>query len=241
VGVQNHFSCPLFIGYGIAGNRGTVRILILLTLAVPPAPAWNNPGQMLSGIIAYQIIQQENPQTIDKTKAVLEKHPWHANQWQSRLQDVPAADHALVMFMQAARWADDICMGDKQYHRVAWHYINWPFKPEGQPPSVQVREPEPVNILTALPENESMVKNESEAERKAVALAWLFHLVGDIHQPLHTAQFRRSQISISPIVIAVWDFSSGRNPAKHSSTGFSSNTNDAWLKRNLADDVKISH
>jgi hypothetical protein len=26
------------------------------------------------------------------------------------------------------------------------------------------------------------------SERKAVALAWLFHLVGDIHQPLHTAQ-----------------------------------------------------
>jgi hypothetical protein len=46
---------------------------------------------------------------------------------------------------------------------------------------VQTREPEPVNILTALAENESVVKNESDAERKAIALAWLFHLVGDIH------------------------------------------------------------
>jgi hypothetical protein len=27
-----------------------------------------------------------------------------------------------------------------------------------------------------------------DPERKAIALAWLFHLVGDIHQPLHTAQ-----------------------------------------------------
>jgi hypothetical protein len=27
---------------------------------------------MLSGIIAYQLLQQENPQTIDKVKAVLE-------------------------------------------------------------------------------------------------------------------------------------------------------------------------
>ena len=33
-----------------------------------------------------------------------------------------------------------------------------------------------------------MVKNENDAERKAVALAWLFHLVGDIHQSLHTTQ-----------------------------------------------------
>jgi S1/P1 Nuclease len=45
-----------------------------------------------------------------------------------------------------------------------------------------------VNILTALTENESMVKNNSEPQRKAIALAWLFHLVGDIHHPLHTAQ-----------------------------------------------------
>jgi hypothetical protein len=45
-----------------------------------------------------------------------------------------------------------------------------------------------VNILTALAENESVVKNENEPERRAIALAWLFHLVGDIHQPLHTAQ-----------------------------------------------------
>jgi hypothetical protein len=69
-----------------------------------------------------------------------------------------------------------------------WHYINWPFKPDGQPASVQIREPEPVNILTALVENERVVAKETDPERKAVALAWLFHLVGDIHQPLHTAQ-----------------------------------------------------
>jgi S1/P1 Nuclease len=53
---------------------------------------------------------------------------------------------------------------------------------------VQIKEPEPVNILTALAENESIVKNDSDPQRKAVALAWLFHLVGDIHQPLHAAQ-----------------------------------------------------
>jgi hypothetical protein len=65
----------------------------------------------------------------------------------------------------------------------------FPFKPEGQPLTVQIREPEPVNILTALAENERVVKNGSgDAERRAIALAWLFHLVGDVHQPLHTAQ-----------------------------------------------------
>jgi hypothetical protein len=96
---------------------------------------------MLSGIIAYQILQQENPPTIDRVKAVLEKHPWYANQWQARLQDVAVADRDLVSFMQAARWPDDIRMRDKVQNRPPWHYINLPFKPEGQPPSVQIREP----------------------------------------------------------------------------------------------------
>jgi len=40
-----------------------------------PASAWNIPGHMLSGII----IRQENPSTIEKVKAVLEKHPGYAN------------------------------------------------------------------------------------------------------------------------------------------------------------------
>jgi hypothetical protein len=58
---------------------------------------------MLSGAIAYQVLNQENPRTIDKVKAVLEKHPWYANQWQARLQNVPVADRDLVLFMQTAR------------------------------------------------------------------------------------------------------------------------------------------
>jgi hypothetical protein len=104
----------------------------------------------------------------------LEKHPWYTNQWQARLQDVPVAERELVLFMQAASWADDVRMRDKQHHRGPWHYINLAIKPEGQPNSVQTRDPEPVNILTAMSENESVVKNKKDVERKAIAIAWLF-------------------------------------------------------------------
>jgi hypothetical protein len=180
----------LFIGYGIAAAVSLIAFLVLLTLAVLPLPtsAWNIPGHMLSAAIAYQALQRESPQTIEKVKGLLEKHPWYANQWQARLQDVTVAERNQVLFMQAPRWADDIRIRDRQHHRRPWHYINWPFKPEGQLATVQIKEPEPVNILTAMAENESVVKNENDAERKAIALAWLFHLVGVIHQPLHAAQ-----------------------------------------------------
>jgi hypothetical protein len=88
--------------------------VVLLALAVLPLPAsaWNIPGNMLSATIAYQVLRQENPPTIEKVRAALEKHPWYAKQWHARLQDVPPADHGLVLFMQATRWADDVsCEG----------------------------------------------------------------------------------------------------------------------------------
>jgi hypothetical protein len=50
--------------------------------------AWNIPGHMLSGAIAYQVLQQEHPETIEKAKALLEKHPWYANQWQTNKWDI---------------------------------------------------------------------------------------------------------------------------------------------------------
>jgi hypothetical protein len=39
------------------------------------------------------------------------------------------------------------------------------LKPESQPTDVQIRQPEPVNILTAIAENENVVKNKNDAER----------------------------------------------------------------------------
>jgi hypothetical protein len=74
-----------------------------------------------------------------------------------------------------------------RFPRITTH-INYPFKPNGQPETVQAKPPQAVNILTALAENEHIAKTEADPERRAIALTWLFHLVGDIHQPLHSTQ-----------------------------------------------------
>jgi len=62
-------------------------------------------------------------------------------------------------------------------HHHHWHYINWPLSRKWQPDSVQIKEPEPVNTLTAMAENESVVKSARDAERKAIILERLFRLV----------------------------------------------------------------
>jgi hypothetical protein len=43
-------------------------VVITVTVLPIPASAWNIPGHMLSAAIAYQILQQENPPTIEKVK-----------------------------------------------------------------------------------------------------------------------------------------------------------------------------
>src|SRR4030095_9081274 len=97
---------------------GSLTVLLTAVMALSStAVAWNIPGHMFSGIIAYQILQQESPATIEKVRTVLDKHPWDANQWQARLQDVPVADRGLVLFMQAARGADDMARTAQKHTR----------------------------------------------------------------------------------------------------------------------------
>ena len=66
--------------------------------------------------------------------------------------------------------------------------INFPFKPASEPEDIKPLAPHPDNILSALTENERRVKSQVAADQRAIALEWLLHLVGDIHQPLHTVQ-----------------------------------------------------
>jgi hypothetical protein len=102
-------------------------------------PPGNIPGHMISGALAYQILLKENPSTISTVKAILEKHPWYESHWKEQLEKLPESERDEVLFMLAPRWADDIRTRDKAQHRQLWHYINFPFKPDGQPVSVQLK------------------------------------------------------------------------------------------------------
>ena len=68
----------------IAGVCRGSRIASLLA-------AWNIPGHMLSGAIAYQILQRENPSTIPTVRSILEKNPWYETRWKSQLEKLPGS------------------------------------------------------------------------------------------------------------------------------------------------------
>lgn len=171
-------------------------LLLLAAFFVLPGPllAWNRAGHMVSGAIAYDDLLQRHPRALARAVALLQQHPQHED-WAGRFAFLPAEEHDRALFMKAARWADDV-RGQPRFHPRAmdpWHYINFPFKPEGEPEEVKPAEPAAVNILTAFEANLKELRDPTlDPGRRAVALCWLYHLAGDVHQPLHVVSlFRR--------------------------------------------------
>ncbi len=174
-------------------NRGISGVIVVACLFGPVAFAWNKPGHMVSAAIAYAELKEKNPDTITAIVALLQSLPESKSKWRGKLEDVAPEDRELFLFMLAARWADDI-RGDRAYDRGDWHYINYPFKPKDEPNSVRTPTPPAANILQAYRTNLQFAKDDNAtAEDRAIAIAWLFHLVGDAHQPLHSTSLFTTQ------------------------------------------------
>ncbi|HSI32442.1 MAG: S1/P1 nuclease [Phycisphaerae bacterium] len=166
------------------------RALILLLLLFPStARAWNKPGHMAVGAIAHDVLKQDDPATIGRVVALLKQHPSYAESWAPKLADLPEEQRDRALFMFAAKWADDI-RTVKEFDRPTWHYINLPYKPAGEPASIAPPPAPPINIVSQTKSNFDIAAGKGPADQqtpaaRAVAATWVFHLVGDVHQPLH--------------------------------------------------------
>src|SRR5687767_2448954 len=156
---------------------------LLWLLAAGSALAWNKAGHMTTGAIAYRELKAADPAALAKVIAALRLHPQYAQYWQKTVEEFPGEDGEIILFMFAARWADDV-RGRPEFHREVWHYINYPYRP----PSTATEKPEGDNIVDQLERNRGLVKTEADAGKRAVALCWVMHLTGDVHQPLHVTQ-----------------------------------------------------
>ncbi len=75
----------------------------------------------------------------------------------------------------------------KKYHKGNWHYDDkfWEWK-DGK--VVFVAEPEDGGVaLEKLAEFSQLIRGTAPDAQKAVAIVWLEHIIGDLHQPLHTS------------------------------------------------------
>src|SRR5271157_96490 len=152
---------------------------ICFLVATPTVQAWNEPGHMASAAIAYMDLKERNPAALAKVIGVLKQHPDFESMWRDQLGK--ADDPDLYLVMLAARWPDDIKKKTHKYNH--WHYVNIPYRPGKN----EVLIPQGESIISAFPENLSIAKSKSADDKdRAVALCWMLHLIGDVHQPLHT-------------------------------------------------------
>jgi hypothetical protein len=90
-------------------------------------------------------------------------------------------------FMKASTWSDWVRSHHReQFDHPTWHYINYPIVPTNSAVDPAKHEPpaQQENVINQLAVCVEIIRTGTEEER-AVYLTWLFHLVGDIHQPLH--------------------------------------------------------
>ncbi|AYL94239.1 S1/P1 nuclease [Mucilaginibacter celer] len=170
-------------------KRITVFIIVLL---MPSGVwAWDGSGHMTAGAIAYYYLKVHNPAVLSKVLATLRLHPWYNQQhWKDTLALLKPDEQDAGLFMLASTYPDDakkiphFIDGDRT-HKL-WHYIDYPFVAPGS--SAIPQQPKSPNAQEKLNELVRDLPAAGNSSAKAVNLAWLFHLIEDIHQPLHTAQ-----------------------------------------------------
>lgn len=173
-----------------------IRYAVAMSLVVGvfvcrPLAGWNSTGHMLSALIAYRSLDDKIKLKVDE---VLKAHP-HLDLYLAAHKPAEATLNEWI-FIRSSTWPDFVRPPNKKeivkFHRRDWHFINFPFvlpkdKKLFEGKSLDPKQP---NILTALKESADVLKDDgAPAAERAVRLAWLAHLVGDLHQPLHTSAF----------------------------------------------------
>jgi hypothetical protein len=157
-----------------------------------PAHAWDATGHEVIARIAWDAMK---PETRAKAVALLEAAPPDAD----LASLLPADGRSLAvrereLFELASTWPDivrdkNVPQRFEKYHHGTWHYTNhfWEQGPNGPRDRTDLHT-DPENVVERLHHFERSLADASRpAADRAIDLAWVLHLVGDIHQPLHTS------------------------------------------------------
>jgi hypothetical protein len=115
-------------------------------------------------------------------RSILQMHPWYESLWREELGKLPQAERDETLFKLAARWADDIRRRDPAENHPLWHFLNWPFKPEGEPESVQTKPPAKVTDAAVIPTGYTAVARPIADRRMILAGYRLAELLKTVSQ-----------------------------------------------------------
>ncbi len=145
----------------------TKKILLIALLAYLPVNtmAWGLLGHRVVGEIAESYL---NKQTSREIKNIL-------------------GHESLAM---ASNWADFIKSEPSYSYLSNWHYINLPAALSAEQLQSSLLKDTVTDAYTKIRFLSAELKNNSlEHDKKVMYLRLLVHLVGDLHQPMHTGRF----------------------------------------------------
>lgn len=178
----------------------------IVLIPVWPARAWIDAGHKIVAMMAWEEL---TPTARAGVVATLKAHPRFEKDLVRELppttepttqtvitddflEPLPGATDRHV-FANAAVWPDLVRLQSHPmratYNHPLWHYITIPIVVDNQPLPAEPKpkDPPPHNIVDALSKCVADLKDPAVSQAdKAVALCWIEHLVGDIHQPLHS-------------------------------------------------------
>lgn len=168
----------------------TLSLCFLFSLFINPIAlnAWNETGHKVIAAIAWDNL---TPNAKEKIIEILKVAPKDSDLL--TLFDENALNSTEQFFLNAAYWPDMVRDRNKttrykKYHKGNWHYIGsyWQQTPNGPIEATGLVEDENVAERISYFQN-TLASTEVSNEVKAVQIAWVLHLIGDIHMPLHTA------------------------------------------------------
>ncbi|CAN5391470.1 hypothetical protein BH10PSE4_BH10PSE4_39240 [soil metagenome] len=156
------------------------------TLCATPAAAWTRPGHMVIAAIAFDDLEASDPAIVDRVITLLDSHP-DKGPFEVAEDRSEGRERALRLMMECARWPDDARL--TVYDQPSWHLETKPVVWTADPPPVRPDDHVAMDGVEAFALNARIMSNRAATPtQRAVALCWVMHLVGDVHQPLHTAQ-----------------------------------------------------
>lgn len=201
-------------------SRNYPLLLVLFCLLpIQSALAWDSVGHRLTAAVALNYLGEDKQSLLLN---ILREHPRFEEDFLSQMPafvvNGDEQQKTIWLLGQAAFWPD-IARGladdeREKYNRPTWHYTDgaWVRGAAGIQGNIyigierfadieglaseSIRNERLVhNVMTAIDFNTWTLGNQaSTAAEKAVALCWVLHLVGDIHQPLHTGSLYSARV-----------------------------------------------
>jgi hypothetical protein len=143
---------------------------------------WNLQGHAVIGYMAQSILQDETPEAFRALQEIIANDPHDRGDigdlamWPDQIKHPPPGKRPDY---DKLGW---IALGKKTQ---PWHFVDIPYHP-GTDAAPVIPSGEPT-ILEGLPQQLRELADPKDAESAANALAFVVHLTGDLHQPLHCA------------------------------------------------------